>query len=106
ADEEEGSMRTTAIWTGAWLIGASVGLAGPAAAQPALDSGSDGSDGALVFEADAGVVEFNPQALGLDEDGDGVFHFTTITVPAGTTIRLGAGILGEGRPVVWLATGD
>src|SRR5690606_38938572 len=62
ADEEEGSMRTTtAIWTGAWLIGASVGLTGTAAAQPALDSGSNGSDGALVFEADAGVVEFNPQ---------------------------------------------
>ena len=73
-----------------------------------FDSGSDGSDLALTFEPDAGVVVFDPKTMDppRDPDGDNVFHFTTITVPAGTTVRLGADTLGEGKPVVWLASGD
>jgi len=76
----------------------------PALAQ-GFSSGSDGSDGALTFQANQGVVVFDPQALGIDADGDGIYHFITITIPAGTTVRLGASKLGEGKPVVWLATG-
>lgn len=71
-----------------------------------FSSGSDGTDGALTFAAGAGEIDFDPVALGIDVDGDRIFHFTTITLPAGTTVRLRASILGEGRPVFWLAQGD
>ena len=66
-------------------------------------SGSDGSDGALNVTASG---DFDPAVLGLDADGDGVYHFTSINVNAGVTLRLRSGILGEGRPVVWLSQGD
>ena len=72
----------------------------------AIDSGSDGSDGALSFPASAGTIVFDPVALGLDPDGDLIFHFTTIDIPSGTTVRLTSNEMGEGRPVIWLATGD
>ncbi len=81
-----------------------LGDTGVAHAQ-GFDSGSDGSDGALSFPAGAGVVDFDPTALGVDADGDNIFHFTTITIPAGTTVKLRASILGEGTPVYWLASG-
>lgn len=81
---------------------AAVGFASPAWAQ-GFDSGSDGSDGALNFDG-GGVIDFD--AAGLDVDGDGVLHLTTINVAAGTTVRLRSSLLGgEGRPVVWLAQG-
>ena len=77
----------------------------PSPAQT-FDSGSDGSDGPLSFETNAGLVLFDPQQLGIDADRDNVFHFTTITVPVGTKVRLRSDVLGgEGKPVVWLATG-
>src|SRR5262249_12825283 len=44
---------------------------------------------------------FNPP---LDQDGDNVYHFTTITIPPGVTVRLSADVLGA-TPVVWLASG-
>tara|TARA_R110002072_G_scaffold34188_2_gene102570 strand:- start:1937 stop:2581 length:645 start_codon:yes stop_codon:yes gene_type:complete len=80
-------------------------LAGSTAMGQGFSSGSDESDGALTFPANAGVVVFNPTTLGVDTDGDGVYHFTTITVPVGTTVRLRSDVLGEGKPVVWLASG-
>ena len=81
---------------------AAVGFASPAWAQ-GFDSGSDGSDGALNFDG-GGVIDFD--AAGLDVDGDGVLHLTTINVAAGTTVRLRSSLLGgQGRPVVWLAQG-
>lgn len=89
------------------LISACIALAlcSPCLAQTSFDSGSTGSDGALSFAPNSGTIVFDPAALNLDADGDGVYHFTTITIPAGTTVRLGAAKLGEGRPVVWLASG-
>lgn len=100
-------MNGTALTRFAWLASAAVMAASPAWAQ-GFDSGSDGSDGALTFPADAGVVVFDPASYDppLDPDGDGVYHFTTIEVGANTTVRLGSSVLGEGRPVVWLTTGD
>jgi len=80
-------------------------LAGSTALGQGFSSGSDESDGALTFPANAGVVVFNPTALGIDADGDGVYHFTSVTVPVGTTVRLSSDVLGEGKPVVWLASG-
>lgn len=88
------------------LVGAALLLSAPALAQElAFESGSNGSDGALAFPENAGVIDFDPATDGLDPDHDGVYHFTTITVPTGTTVRLRAGILGQARPVVWLASG-
>jgi hypothetical protein len=85
-----------------WLF--ALGLPLSVAAQT-FDSGSTGADGALAFpEAQPGdVILFDRQ--GLDPEGDNVYHFTTITIPAGVTVRLSAERLGI-LPVVWLATGD
>ena len=72
-------------------------------------SGSTGADGALDFSGvPAGTtVIFDPAALRdppLDPEGDSVYHFTTINIPAGVTVRLKADVLGT-APVHWLATG-
>ncbi len=82
---------------------AAIGFHGTAHAQ--FVSGSDGSDGALSVAGGQGSFAFDTS--GLDTDGDGVFHFTTIDVGAGTTLILRADNpgLSEGVPVVWLATG-
>jgi hypothetical protein len=73
-----------------------------------FSSGSTGADGALDFSqtAPGTVVEFNPAAFNppLDPDGDNIYHFTTINIPAGVTVKLSAKYLNG--PVVWLATGD
>jgi hypothetical protein len=76
----------------------------PAAVGQTFDSGSDGSDGALDLSGQSGVVIFDPVAEGLDSDRDNVFHFTTITVPAGVTLRM-RGLELQFAPVYWLASG-
>jgi len=68
-----------------------------------FSSGSDGSDGALSFTT-PGTLDFDPVALGLDPDGDHVFHFTTITIGADVVLRLSARQING--PVFWLASGD
>ena len=69
-----------------------------------LNSGSNGSDGALTFPVNSGEVVFDPIALGLTPRPDNIFHFTTITIGAGTTVRMPFNTL-QGLPVVWLASG-
>lgn len=76
----------------------------PTFADPTFDSGSNGSDGALDLTGQSGVVVFDPSSLGLDPDGDNVFHFTTITIPAGVMLRL-RGLKLQFAPVYWLAQG-
>jgi hypothetical protein len=72
-----------------------------------FSSGSTGADGALDFSnlAPGTTVEFNPDAFSppLDPERDNVYHFTTINVPAGVTVKLSAKYLSG--PVYWLATG-
>ncbi len=70
-----------------------------------FDSGSDGSDGALVFEG-TGTVLFDPSTFDppLDPDGDNIYHFTSITIPSGLTVRMLAPQL-NWSPVYWLASG-
>lgn len=82
------------------------GFFGPVAGAQVFDSTSDGSDGALDFSCPSPPCEilFDPAALGLDLDDDNVFHFTTINVPAGVTVRMRALELNY-APVYWLATG-
>ncbi|MGH8551230.1 MAG: hypothetical protein ACRERU_22005 [Methylococcales bacterium] len=51
-----------------------------------------------------GTILFDPKALGLDPDGDNIYHFTTINIVRGVTVKLsGRKING---PVFWLAQGD
>jgi len=78
----------------------------PGMAQP-FSSGSTGADGALNIATGAGTVIFDPVALGIDADGDNVFHFTTITIAQGTTLQLRANKMrNPAVGVVFLATGD
>jgi hypothetical protein len=84
------------------------GGAGRVAAQ-VFDSGSDGSDGALVLTAGLGTIVFDPRDAArwgkvLDPDGDGVYHFTTITIGSGTTLKLSGDKVN--KPVYFLASGD
>src|SRR5436309_2953148 len=75
--------------------------AGAMSAQ--FNSGSNGSDGSLNLST-PGTVDFDPAALGKDLDGDNIYHFTTINIAAGVTVRLRASKL-RNASVVWLASG-
>jgi len=75
----------------------------------AFSSGSDGSDGPLDLAPNLGTVIFDPNDTTrwgrlLDQDGDGVYHFTTITIRGGTTLKATAEQVV--RPLYWLASGD
>lgn len=85
----------------AWIITA------PVSAGQVFDSGSDGSDGALDFTGQSGTIVFDPASFDppLDPDGDNVFHFTTVTIPAGLTLQL-RGLELNFAPVFWLASGE
>jgi hypothetical protein len=52
------------------------------------------------------AVVLNPRSFArpLDLDGDNVYHFTSVTIGAGTTVLLHPSMLGT-RPVYWLASG-
>lgn len=72
-----------------------------------FSSGSDGSDGALIFPASPTSVTFDPTSYDppLDPDGDGVYHFTEIVIPAGVSVRVRADKVGW-QPIYWLSQGD
>jgi len=69
-----------------------------------FNSGSNGSDGALNLTTQ-GTIVFDPRAFQppLDPDGDNVFHFTTITIGGGVTLKLSGQFLNG--PVFFLAQG-
>ena len=69
---------------------------------PPFSSGSTGADGALTFPANAGLVYFTPANFAARTNN--IYHFTTITIPAGTTVRLSGWAINGG--VYWLASGD
>lgn len=74
------------------------------AGAQSFSSGSNGSDGALNLTT-PGTILFDPKSFNppLDPDGDNIFHFTTINIAAGVTVKLSGKIFT--RPVIWLATG-
>jgi hypothetical protein len=70
-----------------------------------------GSDGAFS-PTGTGIFDFNPKNIRVDNDpskpfidadGDNVFHFTTITIPSGLTVKMSA--KWTNGPVYLLATG-
>lgn len=85
----------------ALLPGDRVLVAGGTSAGARLDS-------ADVYDATTRLFStflFDPRAFTprLDADGDNVYHFTTITIPAGITVRMSGDTVGG--PVYWLASG-
>ena len=83
----------------------SVVLWGPVASAQFVGC-SDESDGPLDFSLEAPGTEiiFDPRLMGLDQDEDNVFHFTTITIPEDVTVRL-LGSQFNMLPVYWCASG-
>jgi hypothetical protein len=96
----------------ACLSVAAASVAGIAQAQT-FNSGSTGADGALDLTGTPSgtVVDFNPKTMHvstnpnafIDPEGDNVFHFTTITIPAGVTLKMWSKYLSG--PVYLLAQG-
>lgn len=76
----------------------------PFANGQTFSSTSNGSDGALNLTT-PGTILFDPKTFNppFDPDSDGIYHFTTITIAAGVTVRLRGDIINT--PVVWLAQG-
>jgi hypothetical protein len=58
----------------------------------------------VVLGTDPFIFDSRTFTPPLDPDGDNIYHFTTITIPSGVTVRLGADVLGS-APLVWLASG-
>ena len=79
-------------------------LAGVPVALGQFSSGSNGSDGALNLTT-PGTIVFDPKTFNpaLDPDGDNIYHFTTINIGAGVTVKLRGDIING--PVFWLAQG-
>jgi hypothetical protein len=76
----------------------------PARAQ-SFSSGSDGSDGAYNPTGPAGtVIVFDATQFHGSQVGANIFNFTTITIPAGITVKLSGNTVNG--PVFWLAQGD
>ena len=72
-----------------------------------FSSGSTGVDGKLDYTGTPpGTVIFDPNAFvpPLDQDHDNIYNFTTITIPAGVTVKFTAQKVNG--PVTWLATGN
>jgi hypothetical protein len=74
----------------------------------AFTNGSTGVDGPLDFTGfESGtIIDFDPKTFTppFDTDGDSVYHFTTINIPEGVTVKLRANKAGF-APIRWLATG-
>jgi hypothetical protein len=85
------------------LVWATV-LGSPPVHAQTFNSGSTGADGALNLTT-PGTVIFNPDTFTppLDPEGDNIYHFTTINIAAGVTVRLLATHVNG--PVFWLASG-
>lgn len=98
------------FWLDLLSIGALLAASASSIQAQTFDSGSDGTNGALnltLAESDGdGVILFDPEARGLVPDANNAYHFTTIDVEAGVTVRLRADIIGINNPVIWLASGD
>jgi hypothetical protein len=71
-------------------------------AQGPFSSGSTGADGPLTYAPNLGTVYFPPS--GLAQRTNNIYNFTTITIGAGTTVRVSGWVING--PVYWLAQGD
>jgi hypothetical protein len=96
------------LLTAALIVALVLPLSGAQQTQAqAFNPGSNGSDGALNL-ATPGEILFDPRDAAtfgrqLDADGDNIYHFTSITIAAGVTVKLSGAKLNG--PIYWLATG-
>src|SRR6185437_11241603 len=96
-------LRLSAVFlTGLLLIGLAASLHVGAQVRT-FKSNSSGVDGALNITA-PGVTYLDPKAMHLNAAGDNIFNFTTITIAAGSTLKLSEVKLHG--PVYFLAQGD
>jgi len=99
---------TAASIVGACVALVSLTISGHAWAQT-FNSGSTGADGAFDLSSvpSGTTIEFDPihepRLAGKDPEKDNVYHFTTITIPAGVTVHMSAKY--TNGPIYWLATG-
>jgi hypothetical protein len=76
-----------------------------AAPGQTFSSGSDGTDGIYAPSGPAGtVITFDPTQFTGTRVAANIFNFTTITIPAGVTVRLSGNVING--PVLWLAQGN
>lgn len=78
------------------------------ASAQSFESGSSGTDGALVVTT-PGTYDFYRNNLAissqqLDQDKDNIFHFTEVTIGSDVTLRLTGQHFPE--PIVWLTSGE
>lgn len=87
-----------------WYIALVLACATKGGFCQSFSSGSTGADGPLTLTT-PGTVLFDPKTFNppLNPAGDNVFHFTTITIGQGVTLKLTSKILTG--PVYFLATG-
>lgn len=104
------SAEPSLLWRGAWFVFVlavilALGAFSAWAQSQTFSSGSDGSDGAYNPTGPAGtVIVFDPTQFHGSQVGANIFNFTTITIPAGVTVKLSGNTLNG--PVFWLAQGD
>ena len=68
------------------------------------------NDGAIVIAASdprvvGGIFTWNPARDGWDTDADNVYHFASIRIDAGVTVRVRADRMRRPGPMVWLVLG-
>ena len=101
-------MRISSVATALMFVAVALLLSEQPAQAQGFTSGSTGADGALDFSQSppGTIIEFNPDNFNpvLDPERDNIYHFTTINIPTGVTVRLTAKHLNG--PVYWLATGN
>jgi hypothetical protein len=79
-------------------------IAVDSSAQGTFSSGSNGSDGALNLTGQTGTVWFYPANYPGNQHAFGIFNWTTITIPAGVTLKL-SGFITD-MPLYFLASGN
>jgi len=88
-----------------WVLAVMFALGALPVWAQSFSSGSDGTDGAYNPSGAAGtVIIFDPTQFRGSQVGANIFNFTTITIPAGVTVKLSGNTLNG--PVFWLAQGD
>ncbi len=102
------SAKSSSLWRGALyvcVLAVILALGALPARAQSFSSGSDGSDGAYNPTGPAGtVIIFDPTQFHGSQVGANIFNFTTITIPAGVTVKLSGNTVNG--PVFWLAQGD
>src|SRR6266568_3158898 len=102
----DGKRQIAASWLSIAMLLAFVLASSPMrVGAQTFSSGSDGSDGAFSPSGPSGtVLLFDPSQFHGSQVSANIFNFTTITIPAGVTVRLSGNVINA--PVFWLAQGD